>query len=114
MVSSHDYSKASEHGALRPVTTGNFPIFKTIRLRDEIIAALTSSTEEDYLLLSGSSVIAALCMLVWMNLHPKVKILLYDRSRRKYVERVLTKQEIRLEIEKTIDQRETGSSGVVR
>jgi len=105
MAKSHDYTKAAEFGAIRPVTSGNYAIFKTTRLMEEIVDALAISTENDYLLFSGSSVIAALCMSVWMELHGRVKILLYDRSRQQYVERVLVKKDIRLDIERKIDEK---------
>ena len=106
MSKAHDYAKAAKFGAIRPITSGNYPIFKTTRLMEEIIEALSESTEDDYLLLSGSSVIAALCMLVWSQMHKRVAILLFDRRQDDYVERVEVRAEIREAINKTIDKRE--------
>lgn len=103
MSKTHDYSKAAKHGALRPITSGNYPIFKTNRLVTEIIGVLTDSTPDDYLLLSGSSVVAALCTSVWMELHGRCNILLFDRTRDQYVERNIVKSDLRREIEQTID-----------
>ena len=51
-ASTHDYTSASKMGALRFVTIGNYPIFKTARLQEEIITALAYSTKDDYLLFS--------------------------------------------------------------
>lgn len=106
MAKNHDYSKASKFGAIRPVTSGNYPIFKTTRLMEEIIEALAESKDGDYLLLSGSSVIAALCMLVWMQMHKQVVVLLWDKRQDDYVERNQSRADIRAEINKTRDRRE--------
>lgn len=98
---SHEYASAARYGALRPITSGNFPIFKTNRLREEIAKALCESTKEDFLLLSGSSVVAGLCMSMWLEQHGQVKLLLFDRAQtpQQYVTRVITRKELRAEIE---------------
>lgn len=113
MSSGHDYSSAGSFGNFRPITTGNFPIFKTERLREEIISALIHSSQEDYLLLSGSSVVAGLCMAVWMMLHGEVKLLLYDRGRGKgaYVVRRIEREKLMIEVEKAKDIHEANVGG---
>jgi len=103
MGKSHDYSKAATFGALRPVTSGNFPIFKTARLLEEIESALKDSTPDDYLLISGSSVIAALCAVVWVQMHPVIKILMLDKARDCYVERSVIRADIRKELSQLIE-----------
>ena len=105
MNKSHDYTSAELFGVLRPVTTGNYPVFKTARLIEEIIESLIESSQEDYLLVSGSSIVAALSMTVWLTMHEKVNILLFDRSESMYTVRVLERKDIGLEIERTIDRR---------
>ena len=110
----HDYSSAAYVGALRYVTNGNYPIFKTTRLQEEIISVLAYSTKDDYLLFSGSSVVAAICMAVWLEMHGIAKILLWDRTQDKYVVRVIDRQPLRLELETAIDLAEGRPSRVVR
>ena len=100
----HDYSPAREHGILVAITSGNYAIFKTDRLREEIIGALTLSTPNDFLLLSGSSIIAGICMAVWLLQHETVNLLLYDRSARKYVKRSFSRNEAMIEIEQMRDR----------
>lgn len=107
---SHDYSAAEEFGAVRYVTMGNYPIFKVDRLTEEIIETLLHSKQEDYLLLSGTAVVAGLCMLVWMELHGEANILLWDRSENKYVLKTVVKKDVRLEIERVRAQAEAGRS----
>lgn len=101
---SHDYGSAMRFGAMRAVTTGNYPIFNTTRLRTEIIDALVHSKPTDYLLFSGSAVIAGICMHVWMELHGSVKVLLWDRSQNEYAVREITRDAVKLEIERTRDR----------
>jgi hypothetical protein len=104
MNRAHDYGSATKYGALRPVTTGNYPVFKTSRLIEEIIDALVHSGPEDYLLLSGSSTIAGICQVVWIQLHGKCKFLLWSRDEDSYVVRVIDKPAIVLLIEETKDK----------
>src|ERR1700681_948330 len=90
----HDYQPAAEFGALKPVTSGNYPVFKTHRLRDEIAEVLAKSTVNDYLLLSGSSMVAGLCMTYWLMIHDKVNLLLYDKKATKYVCKTVSRSEL--------------------
>lgn len=116
MSKDHDYSDAAKFGAIRPITSGNYPIFKTQRLLEEIIAALVHSGEDDYLLLSGSSVVAGFCLVVWLMLHKKVTLLLHDRRQGAYVPRLFHRDVTYLEIERARDKLEQQSraGGVVR
>lgn len=103
-ASQHNYTPAATWGAIKPVTSGNYSIFKTIRLRDEVIKVLLNSEKTDFLLLSGSSIIAGICMSVWLLMHDEVKLLLFDRKERKYVVRTLSKHDIKLAIEEALDE----------
>lgn len=113
-ASTHDYTSASKMGALRFVTIGNYPIFKTARLQEEIITALAYSTKDDYLLFSGSSVVAALCMAVWLEMHGVAKILLWDRTEDCYVVRVIEQSRLRIDLESARDLAEGRVSRMVR
>lgn len=103
---SHDYSAAEEFGALKFVTMGNYPIFKIDRLTEEVIESLLHSKPTDYLLLSGTAVVAGLCMMIWIELHGKAKILLWDRADSVYVLKEIVRKDIRLEIERVRAQAE--------
>jgi len=103
-ASQHNYTPAAQHGAMKSITSGNYSIFKTVRLRDEIIKVLLNSEKTDFLLLSGSSVIAGICMSIWLLMHDEVKLLLYDRKERSYVIRTLSKSDIKLAIETALDE----------
>lgn len=101
----HNYSAAARFGALRPITRGNFPMFQTERLREEVVTALSSSTQEDYLVLSGQAFISGLCMLVWMEMHGRCKVLMHDKSNDSYVHRTLSRSDLRMQIEQARDVR---------
>ena len=91
---SHDYTSATKHGAIRFVTSGNYPVFKTSRLQEEVAEALAYSQPSDYLLLSGSSVVASICVAVWLEMHSTCHILIWDRVQDVYVLRIISKSEI--------------------
>ena len=104
MSKEHDYTSAAKYGAIRPVTSGNYPIFKTARLLEEITAALLYSEETDYLLLSGSSVVAGYCIAVWLMLHKKCNLLLHDRRQGQYVPRLFDRVAVMTDIERARDK----------
>lgn len=106
MAPDHSYESAARYGAIRPVTSGNYPVFKTARLTEEIAAALIHSSSEDYLLFSGSSLIAGLCLTTWLMLHKECRALLYDRAQKGYVPRVIRREEVQIQLEKAKDKLE--------
>ena len=109
----HVYDSAYTFGSIRYVTSGNYPIFKTARLQEEIIDVLAYSTKHDYLLFSGSGVVAALCLTVWLEMHGECRALLWDRTEDAYVLRVIERSNIRLEIERASDRAQGSSSRMV-
>jgi len=100
----HNYSPAAAYGSLRYITIGNYPIFKTTRLMEEIIKALVMSEPDDYLLISGSAIIAGMALATWMEMHAVVKVLLWDRANGTYVQRSLDRDTIRIMIQQASDQ----------
>jgi len=104
MSPAHSYESASRYGAIRPVTSGNYPVHKTERLLEEIIQALVQSEEDDYLLLSGSSFIAALCLAVWFMLHKRCLALLWVPRQQEYILRTLKREDILTQIVKMQDK----------
>ena len=103
MSPAHSYESIPKYGAPRPVTTGNYPIWKTERLQEEIVRALSYSQPTDYLAFSGSSFVAAICLAVWLFMHKECRALLYDPKQKSYVPRTLKKLDIVTQIEKVKD-----------
>ena len=104
MSADHNYAAAARYGAIRPVTRGNFPVYKHVRLIDEIISALVHSTKEDYLLFSGSAFVASICLSAWLILHRECKALLWDPRQNGYVPRKITRDALVISIEKAKDE----------
>jgi len=93
--SGHDFSQAEVYGELIILTQGTVNVFATDRLRDELRNKLKDSQEGDYLLLSGSGVLCALATLIMIELHGKVKWLLYNFKSHEYVVREVVKREVK-------------------
>lgn len=100
----HEYDAAAKFGAMRPVTSGNYPVFKTDRLIEEIVTALLHSKETDYLLFSGSSFIGGLCLAVWLQIHKECHALLYDAKQTAYVPRTIRRPDLSVQIERIRDR----------
>ncbi len=104
----HDYQAATEFGALVPVTSGNYPVFQTQRMLEEIAEALRISSADDFLLMSGSSVVASLCIAVWLAMHEQVNLLVFERKhgRQRYVVRTVARSEILINVELARERQE--------
>lgn len=103
-LSDHDYSPIAHYGAMRPITSGNYAIFKTTRLLEEVVSVLAASSDEDYLAFSGSAFVGALCLTVWLIMHKECNVLLFDPRQNAYVPRVIKRSEIVLQIAKLREQ----------
>lgn len=80
----YDFSQAKKYGKLIPITKG-FVSYKSLdRLMYNIINALADSTPNDYLLLSGTTVLSLICGVVWYHKHGIVKVLSYDQNAKDY------------------------------
>lgn len=106
MSPAHSYDSATRYGAIRPVTSGNYPVFKSDRLMEEVARSLSYSQEFDYLLFSGSSLVAGMCLAVWLYQHSECKALLWDPRTKAYVPRTIRKKDIAILVEKARDQQE--------
>lgn len=73
---------------------------------EEIAHSLSYSQEGDYLLFSGSSFIAGLCLAIWLYKHSICNALLWDNRAKAYVPRKVTKKDIAMLVEKERDKHE--------
>lgn len=104
MAADHNYESAAKFGAIRPVTRGNFPFFKHVRLIEEISDTLIHSSKTDYLAFSGSGFIGALCLNIWLTMHRECRALLFDRQQDGYILRVIKRDALVISIEKARDK----------
>ena len=66
-MDTHDFSPAKEFGDVLPVLMGRVYIDDLEEIKDKIIDALTDATVHDYLLVSGSPIVVALGVEVWLR-----------------------------------------------
>ena len=87
----HDYSKAKHYGTLVDATKGRVPIFRTNSVRNMLEECLKDFTEDDYLLLSGPSILCVIASTILFNRHDTVKFLVFDAKQQDYVVRHINK-----------------------
>lgn len=87
----HSFHKAAKYGTIHYVTKGKVPIFKTDVVKNMLRKGLESfNIKEDYLLLSGPSILCILATWIVMNGKDPVKVLVFDAKEQNYVVRHLT------------------------
>lgn len=84
----HDYGDAERFGTLVPVTRGTLNITNVSAIYRKIESALCASCADDYILISGASVVNAIVAAKFATMHGKLNLLIYRRNGT-YVERNL-------------------------
>lgn len=79
-----DYSRAKEYGPLRELTVGSVNVFALERVLADLHAALGEARPDDYLLLSGTNVVNAFAVALWLRRFGRVRLLLYDYKETRY------------------------------
>lgn len=79
--SGHDFSAALDHGKrLVYLTEGDTPKLKTNQAYRKIVSKLNKSSSEDYLLLSGLSIINTIAGAVFARKHGRLNLLIYKKK----------------------------------
>ncbi len=90
----HDYKEAERFGKIVYVTRG-FVSFQSLdRLKFLVAEALMNSHADDYVLLSGTTLICSLSCMIWLELHNRIKILNWDKKTREYRVLIVTKEDL--------------------
>lgn len=92
-VSGHDYTRAKRFGDLIGVTQRRVDITHTDRLELDVQSVLRNASDKDYLLVSGSPVVNALCIAYLLNKHGHVNMLFWDALERDYILRTINGEE---------------------
>lgn len=93
--SGHDYTKAESYGEIRFVTKGFISFQSLDRVRFQVADSLKETRPDDWLLLSGASIVNVLAVVFWLSMHGRVKLLNYDKTEEKYRELILTEDNIK-------------------
>ena len=83
----HDYSAAKDFGELVYLSEGPFDRFATSAIARIFNEKLARSMPEDYLLISGYTVMNCIASAIFAAMHKRVNLLLYRGKR--YAERVI-------------------------
>jgi len=89
----YDLSDAVQYlegdGELIPLTEGRVNINNPEKLANKMLFTLKKMTKDDYLLISGNSVIACIASSIVFNKFKKINMLIFDAREHKYLSRVI-------------------------
>lgn len=80
----HDYKKAETFGRLLPITTGSVNPFNPDRLMVNISGRLRVASIEDFLVISGSPMLNALTIAMWLHRFGKANTLQWSHRDEEY------------------------------
>jgi len=90
--SGHDFSSAEKFGELKFVNEGHYNIFNigavVTLLRNNLISPF--KVEEDFLVMSGSPMVAAIAFSLLIPMKGSVNVLLFDAKQKVYTNRTIT------------------------
>ena len=92
----HEYLPAAQYGSLKYITKGYISFSSLDRLKFHIATQISESQPNDFLLLSGTTIISVIAALIWFAMHGKIRLLNWDKKaldgRGDYREMVITKE----------------------
>lgn len=80
----HDYKDAERFGRIMPMTTGSINPFNPDRLMVMISNRLRVAAVEDYLAVSGSPILNALALAMWLHRFGECNVLLWSHRDKEY------------------------------
>jgi hypothetical protein len=86
----HDYTKAERFGRVMPITTGSINSFNPDRLMVVISTRLRVAAVDDFLTISGSPMLNALAIAMWLRRFGKANILQWSFRDDEYKHLVLS------------------------
>lgn len=86
----HDYEKAKPFGELCYLTKGYISFQSLDRVKFTLAQALIDSSPDDYLLLSGTSIVCVIAAVLFYAMHRRLNLLNFDKTKDAYREVILT------------------------
>lgn len=81
----HDYSDAKRYGEPKPLTIGNVNPLQVDRLKWHLARGIAKyASADDYLLISGTPMVNAIALAIWLNHFRAVKLLQWNAKHRVY------------------------------
>ena len=89
--STHDFDPAKEYGEIIYLTRGRINRFSTSKLYREFVDKMKDSTEKDYLILTGLTMLNVLAAAILVLKYKRLNLLIYKTTGVKggYIERVI-------------------------
>jgi hypothetical protein len=95
---------AGEDAQIKPLTIDNVNTLQVDRLARHLVRGIVNYVQpEDYLIFSGSPVINALALHLWISMHGECRTLNWDAKRREYKLKTLTKDHMAYLIQRQIE-----------
>lgn len=82
----HDYSPAAEYGELNWLTRGYISLGSLDRLFYTVAEAVSQTRDSDFLLPAGLAILNVVAAAVWLRVHGKIRILVWDQKKDHYRE----------------------------
>lgn len=99
----HDYKAAEKYGRLQPLTIGDVNPFQVDRLLYNLSNGIGKfARADDFLLLSGTPILPALTLSLWLTRFDKCQLLLWDARERDYRVSTVTKANLVSILEKAM------------
>jgi hypothetical protein len=93
----HDYSKAQEFGTLVYLSRDSYSRFSTGKIFRIFRELMKDSTKEDYILISGLSVMSSVACSIFAAKHQRINLLLYNsgpKIEEHYVRRTVVMEDL--------------------
>ena len=90
----HDHSDAERFGELVFLSQGSINRYAVSQIYRQFVDALRDSHSDDYILITGLSVMSSIACAIFSRLHGRLNLLLYRGGNGKYVERKLVIDEL--------------------
>ncbi len=81
----YSYSRAKEFGELVYLTRGYIDFNDSAELKTSLRSLIETATPEDYLLLSGNTLLCVIAVDLWKSIHKSCKILRWSRDSSNYI-----------------------------
>ena len=95
--SCHDYSAAEKYGTLHYLTESSYNRFSTGKMYRSFLKGLKDSKPEDYLLVSGLTIMSSIACSMFAAKHKRLNLLLYNSGpnvEEGYVKRTIVLEEL--------------------
>ena len=79
--SCHDYSEAESFGTITFLSTGKINKLATAKMYREFGAKLKDSSKEDFILLSGLTIMSVIACCLFVKMHNRLNLLIFDVTR---------------------------------